>query len=150
MGKGPWHTSELYYLLQYNNLLPCPLPHPQCNITSLLYLEAISMWHHDHHSIPAFTTETGRWDETQACILYEMRNINACPWLFWRLITFHEAEYGDRVPVSCTLCAENPVQLANTVDVSQITLLEEIILLVRMSCVGGYVNLNVGRWAGDG
>lgn len=45
--------------------------------------------------------------ETQACILYEMQNISACPWLFWRLIRFHEAEYGDIVPVSCTFCAVN-------------------------------------------
>lgn len=76
-GKRLCHSRELYYLIQHNNLRPCPLPHPQYNITSLLYLEAVSMWHHDQHPIPAFSTETGRRDETQALILYVMQDINA-------------------------------------------------------------------------
>lgn len=46
--------------------------HPQCNITLVLYLEAISLWHHDHHSIPAFTTETGCWDwNSSRCIIWD-------------------------------------------------------------------------------
>lgn len=71
-GKDPCPSRELYYLLENNNLLLCPLPRPQCNITSLFYLEAISMWHHDHHSIPTFTNETGGWAwNSNLCIIWE-------------------------------------------------------------------------------
>lgn len=50
----------------------CLLPQPQCNITSLLYLEAVSKRYHDHHPIPASTTETGGWEETRAFASFEM------------------------------------------------------------------------------
>lgn len=50
----------------------CLLLEPQCNITSVLYLEAVSKWYHDPHPGPASTTETGGWEETRAIVSFEL------------------------------------------------------------------------------
>lgn len=44
--KGPWHAGDMYY---------CTVA--QCSITSLLYLVAISKWHHELGSIAAHSPQ---------------------------------------------------------------------------------------------
>lgn len=106
---------ELYYLFGYSNLLLCHLPHPQCNITSLFYLETISMWLHDHHSIPVFTTEMGGWKwNSSLCIIWDAEH--QC--LFLAILKANQISWGRIWGQSSSFL--HTVQIPDTVEVSHV------------------------------
>lgn len=122
---GNIHVRELYYLFGYSNLLLCPLPHLQCNITSLLYLETISMWHHGHHCIPVFTTETGGWEwNSSLCIIWDAE----LQCLFLAILKANQISWGRIWGQSSSFL--HTVQILDTVEVSQVNH-----VLERLSCL---------------